>query len=314
MGALANRLRSKTMLVLHIGTGKAGSTTIQSFLHHRSSNFSFSRLDAFGAANAWKIAATSGTARSKWYWVDHIAQLNRDEFAALQNGFWKEVEAEYLACGGTVVASSEFIYGQFEDDREAIERLHSHLLRIFGGVKLIVYLREQVSFVKSLYAQRVKGPTRETMPFEQYVNRLEELKIPIDYAARIKLWGQVFGWDNLSACMFDKRNFHNSSLIDDFLFRAGFDGENSGNNSFDASRNVSPSPKELEAMRLMNRIGIKNHRVRRVGVGAMKVLYPDIDFSNAWDSEIVEKVSAGNEWLNENLLAHNSIKLPVGSV
>lgn len=299
------------MLVLHIGTGKAGSTSIQSFLHHHSADYSFGRLDALGDANAWKIAATSGTDRSKWYWVDHIARLSAAEFQDLQDRFWDDVADEYQSCGGTVVASSEFIYGQFEGDRDAIERLHQNLIRIFGEVKLIVYLREQVSFVKSVYAQRVKGPTRETMRFEQYVRQLEALKIPIDYADRLTQWGEVFGWDSMSACVFDRRNFPNSNLIEDFMQRAGFGQELSGPVTLDDAKNISPRPKELEAVRLMNRIGIKHRRLRRVGVRATTFMFPDVEFSSDWDAEIVEMVSEGNARLNETLLAQNAVKLPV---
>lgn len=116
------RITRGELLYLHIGTLKAGSTSIRNFLRDCSDDLPYAQLDRFGTPNSWRIAASTGTERSRRHWVTTRKLLQADEYQELKDGFWTEVKNEKakIACSD-FVASSEYIYVQVADDAEAMK-------------------------------------------------------------------------------------------------------------------------------------------------------------------------------------------------
>jgi hypothetical protein len=305
------------LLYLHIGTGKAGSTTIQTFLKSCGAELPYSQLESFGLGNSWKIAASTGTERSRWYWVEHIKRLDADEYQRLCSRFWTEVKSEVASLENSdFVASSEFIYGQVACDQEAMARLQLQLTEIFGEVKLLVYFRNQIDFVKSFYAQTVKGPTREILSYDVYIKNLKKIQVPIHYAERLKLWGEVFGWENVEAVVFDRKNFPNGNLIEDFCSRTGIEYDNERFAIHRQESNISPSYNHLVAFRYLNRLTLRKHKglaVRAITSLARRAItstLPDKEFPKEYDDLLLSKVSEGNKWLNKVFFSDLAVKLP----
>lgn len=306
------------MLYLHIGTGKAGSTTIQDFLGNEVElGFDYKQIAAFGLKNAWKLAAASGTARARHYWVAHRRILSEAEFKKLREQVLgdarKEVEA---ACCDAFVASSEYIHDQYGRDKEAIGWLRENLEDIFGEVRIILYVREQVSFLKSFYAQRVKGPTRTTESFERFISNLEDHQNFWDYASAIRLWCDAFGEDRVKVVVFDKRNFKEGSLIKDFLYRIDVENVHVNFGAASNTSNKSPTYRQLKYLRLCNMIPTSRlyrlpyKALRRIAFSKLMQLN-DTGFPTKYDNLIIDTVSDGNRWVNETVLTDIPLKLPI---
>lgn len=296
------------MLYLHIGTGKAGSTTIQKFLKENRANLPYRQLETFEIGNSWKIAASARTA-SRNYWVGVLKKLSEQEYQDLSLCFWKDVQQEVSSYEPSdFVASSEFIYTGLGANREEISLLKQQLSSIFGRVKIIAYFRSQTDFVKSLYSQHVKGPVKETRSFQKFIENLDGVKASIFYAERITLWGEIFGWENIDAAVFDKRNFVNNNLIEDFCVRIDIEYDEQWAASHKQPMNVSPKYNEIIALRCFNLVGLRKGRGRVARV--MRSIPALKEFPSRYDNLVLSKVSEGNKWLNKNVFSNQPVKLP----
>lgn len=305
------------MLYLHIGTGKAGSTSIQKFLELQKYALPYKQIEAFGSgyrakiANAWKIAAAANTERSRRYWVQHRKLITESDHQELVDNFWDEVKKEVGGSGAqTFIASSEYIYGQYGNEKDRIEELRVKLLSIFSDVKIIVYFRDQVSFVKSAYAQRVKGPTRSADSYASFIKNITSLNVPIDYAEKVKLWGSIFGYNRIQPVVFDRKNFLGGSLIADFLNRIDLDDFKVEIGQSKVTENRSPTFFQLNLLRLGNLLNIQNRQTRDFMVSRITGQFPPKTFPSKYDNRILQMVSDGNKWLNERFFFDQNAKLP----
>ncbi len=307
------------MLYLHIGTEKAGSTTIQNFLGSQVElAFGYQQLEAFGLGNAWKLAAAIGTPLAYDYWVVRRGILSETEFKQNGNCIWKEVRkrVEESDCD-TFVASSEYIYSHFERNKKEIEKLKQRLQHTFGEIIVIIYVRNQVSFLKSIYAQMVIGPNRTSESFDNFTSNFQNYQNMWDYASALKLWSHVFSENNIRVVMFDVKAFKEGSLIKDFLYR--IDAENDFSvdvNTATKIDNKSPTYKKLNLVRFANMIPTSPtyelpYEVLRKIALSEKVRLKDRGFPTKYDKQIIDKVSDGNRWVNERFLDQSQIKLPV---
>lgn len=108
-----------------------------------------------------------------------------------------------------IVLSSEFFYTfcikpwHFRKIRDAFKNYN---------VKVIIYLRRQDLFYMSVFQQATKTGESESASVSH------ALRTPIiKYYKLIKRWGFYFGKDNLSIKIFEKEQWINNNIIDDFL-------------------------------------------------------------------------------------------------
>jgi hypothetical protein len=289
-------------LYLHIGAPKCGSTTIQRFLGRNEEQLARSGiclLESFGKVNAWKIAAASGTEAAKSYWVDLRRLLTTEEYVLHVEKFWQEVESEVSKKNcKSVLASSEYIYGQYGRDYCAIKRLRENFAKIFAKVTIIFYFRNQVAFTKSLYAQRVKGPTGATESYEAYISSLPLYDDLIDFWGTLSIWANVFGEENIRAGIVDRGLLYQGDLVSDFLRKLGVDGgEITGFEQVMKSANVSPSYTVLNYCRLLNVLEDKKMLSRRASYTLKRLLACRVtagfgnDFPRQFDQHIADRYS-----------------------
>ncbi|SHG26937.1 hypothetical protein [Cognatishimia maritima] len=305
------------MLCIHIGTGKAGSTSIQSFIKSQRANISHGQLDALEIGNSWKIAASTGTPEAKKYFVEKIKLLSEDEFLKLKQVFWAKVEAEVETSDYTnFVASSEFIYQLVQRENDILQ-LKRNLIRIFGEVKIILYFRNQLDYTRSVYSQMVTGTTAETQAFQKFMTERSYADFLVDYATQIKLWTDVFGFDRISATVFDRRNFSNGDLIEDFCSRAGLSLATQPASAQCRVANASPCYSELVIQRHLNMLGLHGHlpwilrKIRGAVLLLARTLAPRLPFPSDNDDGILLEISDGNAWLNERFFSDLPVQLPV---
>jgi hypothetical protein len=207
-------------LVLHIGSGKTGTSSIQFFLHRNRA-----RLAELGHLYP------RSPGRRRHFRLSHFVQpddaldgiptWNRERFDspdAFREAFQRQLGTEIKRSGlSHVVLSDEGLYGS---PPTALQRLSWLADRLAGHLRLVVYLRRQDDHMVSRYQQVVKlGETR------RLANRVRELNLTktYDYHVRLQTWRRLLEPDEFVIRRFERDSFVNGSLYQDFLDATGID-------------------------------------------------------------------------------------------
>ncbi|MBW6419709.1 hypothetical protein [Celeribacter sp. PS-C1] len=295
------------MLYLHIGTPKTASTTIQRFLN--TTPLSVRTVAAFGDKTAWKLAVTADSPAARERYQRRKDKPADMRFEAVRDTVLGQAALEVGADKNLrYVASCEHFYADFGTDEAAIRKLHRDLAEIFGEVRVIVYLRDQVSFLKSYYAQWVKGKRASSATFEDFVEDQVADGFWLDYYRPMTIWADAFGADNIRAIPFSRDNFPEGNIIVDFLHQI----DEATPAALRAAReirqrNVSPSYGEIRALQRLNRLGLGG--MRPVVRNLIKIL-PAQDFPTEFDAMIRAKSRETNRAVNRDFCSHYARKLP----
>ncbi len=294
-------------LYLHAGTGKAGTTSIQYELGQlQDAALDVLPVKAFGFPNATRLAAACGGDAARAYFVNQYNRMTADQFVRNANDIWDRAKTEVSKTDTRAfVASSEFLCALVRG--QDIDRLKLNLDAMFNRVEVILYLRDQTEFLRSLWAQQVKGPSRSTETLARFMSDLERRRLYWDYAALLKDWVRVFGQDSVSATVFNPAALHGGDVVHDFFHKIGL-GHVPIHPDQEKMKNVSPSMDELEKIRLEN-LKRKNPEFADADTGAdaEAPMSPD-----AYKAIVLQHVSDGNRWINEAVLrGQSAVTLPV---
>lgn len=296
----------ETVLFLHIGTGKAGSSTIQDHLRLlEDPALGVLPIRAFGFPNAVNLVAASKSGSAQRFFVQKHQSMTPDFFSKNAEKIWEDTRSEVaISPVRNFVASSEFLSSLVRGDN--IAYLRDRLFTCFDRVEIIIYLREQCSYLRSLWGQSVKGPGRSCRSFADFVNDLEKTPHIWDYSLLIRDWQQAFGDASLKVCVFDKLAFHEGDLVSDFCHKINVPRITDGGR-VKKRKNVSPGFEELEAIRRKNIM-----RNGSIFDRCFASLRPQqtVD-QKEYEAHVIRLTSPGNNWINQNLLSSQAVKLPV---
>jgi hypothetical protein len=234
----------KDELILHVGTPKTGSTSIQHFL--------FNNKRALSAAGFYYPVEGS------YYWhglrsqsvLAHSINDTRPAYLA-HTHFEKDtcicdLKRDIMASQARrVIISSEIFTENYT--RAGFMSLLDVFSRLFRRVTVLVYLRRQDLWLESNWARLVKiGYTELT--FEEYADQ----EMPWNYHELLSLLADVFGRSNLVARPFERGQLHGRDAVTDFLNVAGIEidlpvAEITPRNSF-------PPMELLELFRILNKV------------------------------------------------------------
>jgi hypothetical protein len=234
-------------IFLHIGTHKTATTTIQAgCCDNRAALLASGWLYPetgmyiFGQHNvAWEMCSGH---EQPWNHVNHWVRFRPER------GGMTELLAEINAFPAqNVILSSEDFDGL---QTERIQQLGEHLKEFH--VEVIVYLREQASFLQSAWAQFVKsGYVIED--FHTFIDRMltsgdEVLRYFGAYDLFLAPWLEVFGVENVHPKPFSRDAFK-GHIFHDFL--RACEVPDVERFAIPSSQNISPGYKTLEMIRLM---------------------------------------------------------------
>ncbi len=215
--------------ILHIGSEKTGSTSIQQYLHlHRDqlnqknctypqfagliSNF---RLVLFAHsvpdADLLALAGVGNDPKS----IEKFKQ----KFFNKHTREVQQFQAEYPE-DSTVIYSSEHLQSRITRPGD-IAGLKSFLEIMYDSVEIVVYLRRQDRFAMSSHNTAIQGGNKNRFDFDA-VN----VKGPYyDYAALLKRWAKVFGQDALCVKFFEADRLNRGSVVADFCEHIGISAD-----------------------------------------------------------------------------------------
>jgi hypothetical protein len=207
-------------LVLHIGSGKTGTSSIQSFM-----NRNRARLAELGYLYPLSPGRKRHTRLGLFIQPDHALDSrpswSREDFPspnAFREEFQRQLFSEINESGlSKVVFSDEALYGCGD---EPLRRLRQFVDPIARSVRLVVYLRRQDDHMVSRYQQVVKvGETRTLVER----TRVLDLAGTYDYYARLSAWKQRLEPGEFVVRRFERDRFVEGSLYQDFLDAVGID-------------------------------------------------------------------------------------------
>jgi hypothetical protein len=240
-------------LVLHIGSGKAGSTSIQFFL--RDNRERLSQLGVLypkspGQARHSQLSLFVKSADELQTAPEWPRQKQSDpaEFRkAFRRRLFSEIERSGLS---KVLLSDEVLFGS---SVSALRRLRRFTDRIADNLRVVVYLRRQDDHMVSRYQQGVKiGWVQRLADWAR-----EDMTSLYDYHTRLRTWQRLLEPSALVVRRFESDAFVDGSLFTDFLVAAGIEGKLDAIDT-GPRRNTSLDAESVEFLRLLNLYRVEN--------------------------------------------------------
>jgi hypothetical protein len=245
-------------VVLHIGSGKTGTSSIQYFLLQNRAQLAelgllypqtpgrarHTRLGLFIKPDD-ELAETPSWHRQK--------ESSPEEFRRVfRRRLFREIEETGLS---RVLFSDEALYASSD---QALRRLSQFTHRIARSLRLVAYLRRQDDHLVSRYQQVVKvGETR------RLTERLRlDLSDTYDYYARLRTWERLLRPDAFAVRRFERDSLVEGSLYQDFLEAAGIDARADRLDQVEP-RNESLDAEAVEFLRILNLHRVENEGAAR---------------------------------------------------
>ena len=203
--------------ILHIGTEKTGTKSLQEFLHRNRSELLNRRIvytKSAGARNNRQLAVAAYPLDRRDDATLRLGIGRDDDLLAHQQRVIDELTQEIdVHNSALVLFSSEHLQSRLRN-RDDISRLRKVLTEI-GLVpeQIIVYLRDPVAICRSLYASSVAtGSTsaEPPPPTNAYFAHI------CDHRRTLERWSSVFGSGTICPRLFEKGTLIGNSIIDDF--------------------------------------------------------------------------------------------------
>ena len=205
--------------IVHIGTEKTGTTSIQRYLYQNRTKLKgagFHFLQCAGKKNNQALPAYClDEYRPDDYFRDRGIQTleQRREFKRL---FIKSFDSEIRGLPDhvtTVIMSSEHFHSRIRTEAE-LDNLSKLLTPYFDEIKIVCYLREQLTTCKSYYSTHLKSGGTDS--FSEFLERCRPENTYFNYQEMLANWERGFGFYCLDVSLFLQEQFLHGDLLDDF--------------------------------------------------------------------------------------------------
>jgi hypothetical protein len=241
-------LRARRDVVLHIGSGKTGTSSVQAFLReNRDDRLAEQGLlypRTPGSARHVRLglfAKSAEEAQRSPAWSRHKLSDHASFQEAFRHDLLAEIEASELP---RVLLSDEVL---FHLSSEALSRLGSLMNSIGEHLRLVAYLRRQDDHMVSRYQQGVKVGMTDRLA--EYAQR--DLSWFYDYHARLRKHERLLSPTEFVVHRFERDAFAGGSLFQDFLEAASISARADDWHQV-AIRNESLDAESVEVLRLLN--------------------------------------------------------------
>ena len=217
-------MKKNENLIIHIGSGKAGSSSIQ---------------DTLGGAK--ELLLRNGINFPKFPGNNHIltfppvfmddpdnAYVFKKNRYFFENKHLKQQRYKYSWMRKFRRNTSKYYIISAEDltlpffTEKAVKKCKKFVGKYFENIRIVVYIRHFKSLIPSHIHQAIKNGG-EARTIAQTAKYFMDCPAHISYQENIQKWINVFGKENVIVRPFVKDAFFNNRLIDDFLFAAGIE-------------------------------------------------------------------------------------------
>lgn len=206
-------------VVLHIGTTKTGTTTLQQLFRQNRETLkergvlyprSTGRVRHIELGHYAKGEHKLGRSRT---WV----RSQRSDADAFRRKLQRRLARELARSQAHQMVLSDEIL--FRLPPYSMRRIKGLVRPLASNLRLVVYLRRQDDHLVSRYQQQIKTGRTETLSTWATGN----FRNQYDYAERLRLWKTALEPDQVVPRRFDRAAFANGSLEQEFLLAAGID-------------------------------------------------------------------------------------------
>ena len=213
--------------VIHIGTEKTGTSSIQKFLADsreslRADGVVYPKCAGLRGGSQWEFVAY---AHSRPWAMDFGKRLRITAEGAhdiFRKSFFEELLEEFNAVVNKdlLIISSEHFHSCLGEVVE-IERLKILLEPWCSEIRILMYLRRQDRLAVSYYSTKLKGGDANPVLFPN-LKAVEALRY-FDYLDLYKKWALVFGSANIDVRLFESAELIGGDLLLDFCSSIGIE-------------------------------------------------------------------------------------------
>ncbi len=205
--------------IVHIGTEKTGTTSIQQFLFQnkrrlKSAGFHF--IQSAGDRNNRAIPSYCVNDNRFDDFFRNNGIITLDQRKAFKAKFREEFENELASLSDsihTVVISSEHFHSRIRT-LEEMDRVHKFLTSYFDEFKIVCYLRDQATTCASYYSTHLKSGGEST--FQEFLERCKPGNYYFNYSELLSNWDRCFGREAMCVRLFGREHFVSGDLLEDF--------------------------------------------------------------------------------------------------
>ena len=232
-------------LVIHAGTPKTGTTSLQTYLDKKQR-----KLRGKGILYPHNLEKLQNPSAPKHQWFEkNLVTANLESF--LEN--FKNIISQVKEDTHTIILSSEGIYNYWWDFPVESKDILSELSKLFD-IDVWVWFREPLVFIESYYKQCIRNPQVASTPcYGKDLSFAEMLSIDwfsqhLDYQGFITECQAVFGENNVSVFKYE------GDVVQEVMQKLGL-----------ATLHDNPTPREnkslngasIELLRMINHYDIK---------------------------------------------------------
>ena len=211
--------------VIHIGTTKTATTTLQSFFQKNKLNFTKNDIlipTTLGEPNQTKLSAYAAD-------IQKINDLRKNRGLTnekLINNFRERVEKSFREevknqNFSKLLISSEHLHSKLTGVEE-VQLVKKFLDEFVETYKIIVYIRPQHEMAVSNFSTLCKtGGTKKIV-----LPKIQEKSTYYNLETLLNRWAEVFGFDNIIVRIFSRKEFHEEDIKKDFVKILGLDWNN----------------------------------------------------------------------------------------
>ncbi|BFM20140.1 hypothetical protein [Gilvimarinus japonicus] len=212
-------------IVLHIGTEKTGTSSIQHFLSNNRAELAaegvvYPRFTGLNGGSQWGVVAAVQGRPWKTEIGARLGIRNKGGADTYRQRLLEAFDQELLACPGchTLILSSEHFHSRLIGPAR-LHALKKLLSRWSDNVQVVVYFRRQDRVAISHYSTKLKTGQAEPRVFSAIAGDL--LPYYYDYERIYANWSRVFGEKALHAGIFAPKHLAGGDLLTDFCDRIG---------------------------------------------------------------------------------------------
>lgn len=207
-------------LIIHIGTAKTGTTSIQLFLYQnqdllRENGYHF--LQNVGKKNNRELAAYCMNDYKNYNFFRTGNISTKEDKEIFKKNLVKKLKEEILSLPEsvhTVIVTSEHFHSRTKTEEE-VKNLYILMAPYFTDIKIVCYIREQIKMCTSLYSTAIKSGNNPL--FADFLKKCTPDNIYYNYSDMLLNWEKVFGRKAIDVSLFEKKEFLNHDLLDDFI-------------------------------------------------------------------------------------------------
>jgi hypothetical protein len=284
--------------IVHIGTEKTGSTSIQRMLRANVDPLKsrgFLTAPFLGPLSHIGLAVVALPDEPVLRWHRRVGVSSPDDVPDFRRRASRRLRRMHRHEGSTLLLSCEQL-SHLANDEAKVDRLANWLTELGFEPEVLVYLRRQDRFLESSHQQKVKAGATDPLhlPPEESAGRGSVY----DYWSMLNRWSRVFGVDAVRPRVFDRSTLVRGDVVLDYLACIGVDDPD----AIDVPKQFNPSlsADAAEFLRLMNR-HVPARGSGRIGRGNLSLLLremahddPPLRLPSADAEEFVARFRDGN--------------------